>query len=262
MSKLAVVILAFWPVWSWYWARSMDGSDEPWGILALLTAALFVIKEARGRLVQIPPAALAVLAIYGAAYHLLPALLRAALALVCIGLTISPLLSHRKFHLGFCGLLLLSLPIIASLQFYAGYPLRALTGKLVAVLIGITGEQVVAVGTSLLWRGDVLSIDVPCSGIKMLWSGLYVAFTLACFLNLSNSQTWLGYVFSSLTIFVANIARTFVLFFTESRIVPAPQWFHAFAGIATFCVALLVIFSVLSWMQRRNDEAWRFCEVK
>lgn len=255
MSRALALLLAFWPVWKWYLARVTDGSDEPWGVLALLTAALYVVlrlqRTAMSSSVEVPPTALAVLAIYAIGFNWLPALARAVLALLCLALVFSPYVSRRRIHFGLMGLLLLSLPVIASLQFYAGYPLRALTGKIVSFFIGLTGEHVSAIGTSLLWRGDILSIDAPCSGIKMLWGGLYVAFALSCFAGLSNSQTWLCYLFSSFSIFMANILRTFVLFFTESRILEAPPWFHPLAGIAFFALALAAIMTFISHIHSR-----------
>ena len=37
---LAMQGVAFWPVWRWYGERITDGSDEPWGIVALATHAI------------------------------------------------------------------------------------------------------------------------------------------------------------------------------------------------------------------------------
>ena len=35
---IATHALTVWPVWRWYLARTTDGSDEPWGIAALIAA--------------------------------------------------------------------------------------------------------------------------------------------------------------------------------------------------------------------------------
>jgi len=32
---LALQAAALWPIWLWYAKRTADGSDEPWGLLAL-----------------------------------------------------------------------------------------------------------------------------------------------------------------------------------------------------------------------------------
>lgn len=239
---LLAQLAAFWSVWRWYLARMSDGSDEPWGIAALLVALVFTLsRKTNSPGSELPSAAFVPLALYALCYPALPALARAALAVCALALTLSPLCFGRRLHLGLLGLLLLSLPLIASLQFYAGYPLRVLTGEVVTQLLALCGERVTLRGTSLLWRGDLISIDAPCSGIKMLWGALFFCFSTACFLNLDNRRTWILYVASSVTIFCANVIRTFVLFFSESRIIQAPQWFHGFAGIFAFTLGMIVI---------------------
>src|SRR5262245_59923054 len=37
-------VAAFWPVWSWYVRRTADGSDEPWGLAALVVAGVLLAK--------------------------------------------------------------------------------------------------------------------------------------------------------------------------------------------------------------------------
>ena len=39
---LALQLIAFWHIWVWYLKRITDISDEPWGILALLTAIIIL----------------------------------------------------------------------------------------------------------------------------------------------------------------------------------------------------------------------------
>ena len=46
---------------------------------------------------------------------------------------------------------MLSLPVLATLQFYAGYPMRDVVAHGAAFLLGWTGAQVEAVGASLTW---------------------------------------------------------------------------------------------------------------
>lgn len=253
-AALPLMLLALWPVWQWYAQRMVDGSDEPWGVAALATGLSYVVLTPKSESPRpLPISALLVLTIYVLLFPVLPALLKATLAIVCLTLAISALRFGKFFHLGLAALLFLSLPIIASLQFYLGYPLRVLTGEIVAWLLWCCGEIVVAKGTSLWWRGDLLSIDAPCSGIKMLWGGLYVCFSLACFLELSNRGTLRVYTLSALSIFCANVLRTFILFFSETRILVMPEWFHSLVGILCFSLAILSIVFIIR--QRRSYEA-------
>lgn len=127
-----VQVLAFWPVWRWYFIRMSDSSDEPWGLLALGTALFFICRK--GKIVQssrspsalIFPAILILL--YGGTFHLFPPLMRAVMAVTAIAFTIAALRPGRAFHLGTLGLFLLALPVMPTLQFYLGYPLQFLPG--------------------------------------------------------------------------------------------------------------------------------------
>jgi hypothetical protein len=46
-------------------------------------------------------------------------------------------------------------------------------------MLALTGAAVHAEGTGLRWAGGLIEIDVPCSGIRMLWAGLHLALTAA-----------------------------------------------------------------------------------
>jgi exosortase/archaeosortase family protein len=243
MMFLCLQLAVFWPVWRWYAARVTDSSDEPWGILALVTALLFLLLKGRPREVKgihMAISGLFVLA-YAATFPWMPPLGRAVLAVLAIGCLASASCLGRSMHMGILGLLLLSLPIIASLQFFLGYPVRYLTAIVASKVIGLTGYHVVSQGTCLHWMGEIISVDAPCSGIRMLWSGLYLNFTLACFTGLDSFKTWLAYVFSVAVIFLGNTIRATALFYTESGIVPGPEWTHQAVGLAVFSVAGLSI---------------------
>src|SRR5262245_66212483 len=47
LAWLMVVVAALWPVWSWSVARFRDGSDEPWGIVAIGALAALTIRDWR-----------------------------------------------------------------------------------------------------------------------------------------------------------------------------------------------------------------------
>jgi exosortase len=240
---LALQLLAFWPVWTWYAARMTDSSDEPWGLLALGTALFFILRKGRGSALKASHLALSSIFVFAyiLTYSSMPALGRAALAVMAIGCTLSPSRLGRPVHVGVVGLLLLSLPIIASLQFYLGYPVRALTAVISSRLIGLTGYEVHAQGTCLYWAGEVISIDAPCTGVRMLWTGLYLNFTLACLAEHSSARTWLTHSFSMLVIFLGNVLRSSALFYTESGILHGPAWAHQGIGLAVFALIAVAI---------------------
>ena len=253
-------IIAFWPVWKWYILRITDNSDEPWGILALITVFLLTFQRKRKELKfqnmnLLLPALLTLL--YSITFHFFHPLFRGMIVVTVIGSILSFLCYGRPFHTGIWLLLLWSLPIVASLQFYMGYPLRVLTGFLSAPLIHLAGFDVIPEGTTLKWRGELILIDAPCSGIRMLWVGLYLTFTLTCFRNLSPMKTIVGSIGSLLIIIFANSIRASALFFTEAKIINLPSWSHEGIGIMVFLCAAILITWLVKYIDKRPGAAAR-----
>ena len=138
-------------------------------------------------------------------------------------------------------LLGLSLPIVATAQFYLGYPLRIVAAEasvlaLQAMQFGVTRE-----GTMLHWRGETVMVDAPCSGVRMLWFGLYLAATLATAGRLSNRRSLLVLSAGLLVVLAANIVRAATLFFKEARLVALPDWTHTGIGVVIFAAASFLI---------------------
>ncbi|MFC1833311.1 archaeosortase/exosortase family protein [Thermodesulfobacteriota bacterium] len=246
-SGLAAVVmqmLVFAPVWKWYYARMKDGSDEPWGLLALATYLFIVFTSRtetdgqRGALVI--PAIVTLM--YAASFPFVPKLIQAMLAVTAVGCTIACQRFGTALHVSSGGLLLLSLPVISALQFYAGYPMRVLSGLVSVFLLRMSGFAVELDGVCLRWGTELIAIDAPCSGVKMLWAGLYLTLTLACWLRAGNVRT-VAALFAALTaVILANGVRASALFSLEVSLAPVDQWVHgvvglpAFAGTAIFIV--------------------------
>jgi len=88
----------------------------------------------------------------------------------------------------------------------------------------------------------MISIDAACSGVRMLWTGLFCAFAAASYLNLSPWRTVLAAGFAVFTIVAGNVLRASALFYLESGILHMPPWCHDAAGMAVFGgVALLIL---------------------
>ena len=242
---LAIELLAFWPVWRWYIHRLTDLSDEAWGIVALVTAVLFVFrrkpKSGSNNSALWLPATL--LICYSLSYHFLSPLPRGAIAITAVAATISAIRFGQRLHLGVWGLLLLALPVVASLQFYLGFPMRALVAKLAAPMLQINGFAVVAEGTCLKWNGDLILIDAPCSGVKMLWTGFYLTFTLACYDKLNTRRTALACVATFAAIIIGNTFRAAALFYVEAGVanLSLPKWTHEGVGVVVFAMTAIAI---------------------
>ncbi|HKP92378.1 MAG TPA: archaeosortase/exosortase family protein, partial [Chthoniobacterales bacterium] len=96
-------------------------------------------------------------------------------------------------------------------------------------------------GTLLHWRGETILVDAPCSGIRMLWFGLYLTAALAAFGQLNTRPSCIALVAALPVVIGANVVRATALFFKEAQIVPLPQWTHTGVGVLVFGGALLLI---------------------
>jgi len=240
----AALLVSLWPVWRWYGLRMADGSDEKWGLLALATLAVLVLSR-RGKWgASSPPlpAAAVILLLYTVSYPFLLPLARAMIAVSAIGIFVGSWGFGNPLHAGTWGLLMLALPVIASMQYYLGYPLRVLTGRASAFLLTLAGLAVSSSGTSMKWMGETVVVDAPCSGVHMLWVGAWLALTLACLYELSTGRTILSAGFSVAAVLVGNIIRAAILFYKEAGIVHWPAWTHEAVGVAIFCVVSGAIF--------------------
>src|SRR5205807_2655045 len=90
LVALALELVALWPAWVWYAARLVDAANEPWGLIAAVTAFLL---PARRPSVTRRPASLTAptlwLLSYAAAYPFVPALVSTLVALAVVGVTYS-----------------------------------------------------------------------------------------------------------------------------------------------------------------------------
>ncbi len=248
-TVIAGQLLAFWPVWRWYIERMTDGSDEPWGILALLTVLILVILQGRFSVLNKRALQLSLLMVllYIGVMAIVPPLINGILAVSALGFVLSSTGFRRIIHPAIFALLLLSLPLIASMQFYGGFPLRWLTAHISAAIVSLLGYPATAQGTVLHWFGERVVVDAPCAGIKMLWAGLYLNFTLAAWKNLGFAATWLASTLTMSLVFAGNVLRATLLFFTESGIVKAPGEAHQAIGLAVFVVIMLGILKFHHW---------------
>jgi exosortase/archaeosortase family protein len=257
MKRLLLVlgfqVLAFWEVWHRYVTRAVYSWDQPWGVVAFVAAILFLIVSRKplpqnDRSLWLP--ALLIL-IYAATYFVLPPLVRAMIAFTAVAVTASLLRFGKAFHAGLFGLFYLSLPTIPTLQFFGGYPLRIVVAELTAPILRIAGFAVVAEGTCLNWSGQMIWIDAPCSGIKMLWVGLFLTFVVLCFHELAIHKTMLLMPLVVIVIVGANVFRAVALFYIEAGVLDCPAWSHEYAGVLAFVLEAVGIISTIFILRKR-----------
>ncbi len=274
LKRIAALLAAFWPVCLWYAARTCDKSDEPWGLVALISLigvlALGAKNESRrGRSVRKNAKYLensiigvVTLVAYLATFSIAPHLVQAVLFVLTLWyVAISRMALPSKT--GALGLLLLSLPVIPSLNFFAGYPLRLLVANGVNIMLNILGIGADVNGVMLTVDGKFQAIDAPCSGISMFWVEFYVVMMLACVFKLNAKKTGIVTVIALPLIVLGNILRvTSIISFSKIISLPAganlthfEASVHLGSGLVVFCLVCLATIKVASILARPSEFA-------
>lgn len=229
---LTLQLVALWGAWAWTARRMADPSDEPWGLAALALAAF--LGSGRDDADHPPGWIPGILTLaYALSYPFLFPLLRAGLAVLAVG----ALLASRRGRVldaPTTGLLLLALPVMPSLQFVLGYPLRALVAALTVPFLTGWGIAAARQGTCLAWRGQLVAIDPPCSGVKMLWAALVLAMGLAARRRLGPRRALALAAGATALVVAGNVLRSSSLFLVEVGIVPELPGAHGGIGLAAF----------------------------
>jgi exosortase len=250
-AALGLACAAVWPVWTWYAARVESSPGEAWGLVALATALAILLRGARADKPVGLVAPSALMAIYAVSFTSLPMLGRAALAVAAVAATAHALFGASRPPVAAWAMLPLSLPVVATLQFYLGFPLRVLTAAVAAGLVRMTGFPVAREGTTLEIDGTLVLVDAPCSGVRMLWIGLYLALALACVYRLDMRRT-VAVVFAAVSAVLAgNALRASALFYIETRVIASPAWSHEGVGLVVFAATAAGILACARVLGRR-----------
>ena len=260
---LALQTAALWPTWRWMAARLQDGSDDPLGWLALAALAALVLALRRdlrtaARLPWLATAlagTLAATALRGAAPALLVSLI-AVLAWAAGLLAFLPVTRRGAMRaqggvlwpaprlavgrLPVLGLAVLALPLIASLQFYAGYPLRVLTAEASRWLLAPWFAGV-REGSSLSVNGVLVIVDAPCSGVQMAWAGYFTACAVALWAGRSDRAFALRLPLVGAAVLVGNVLRNSVLVALQASGHGALPGVHEGVGLAALAAVCGVI---------------------
>jgi len=246
----------FWPVWRWYVDRLDDGSDEPWALVALLAAVALSWPRDGFKWNPRDPLLLGAAActlLYAVLAPFAPPLLRALAAMAALGCSwISVSGARNRWPAVLC-LLVLSVPVIASLQFYAGYPLRTLTASGATWLLNLLGIDATRSGTSMVAYGRTVLVDAPCSGVRMLWTASVLCASLAAMRTRITSSAMAAALACVVPIvLVGNTARAAMLFVIETADKPPPSYLHSLVGIVTFVIVAASLLGAEHLLTRRR----------
>lgn len=251
--------LALWPVGAWMVRRSTEGGGEAWGLAAAAAAVGALLVRPRAMGTSSPPRLLlpiTLLAASAAAWRVLPPLFAAALGVLSLASLAGELRLRRRFDVATCGLALLALPDISTLQVFLGWPFRVGVASVVAgVLRATTGVAAAQQGTLVVVEGHAVAIDAPCSGVWMGWGALIVWLVLAGMRDLRPRTVLLGLALLGPSVFVANALRSLCLTWIELR--PAvPGWVHEGVGLVVFALLAAALVAGSERLAGR-DRRWR-----
>jgi exosortase O len=145
-------------------------------------------------------------------------------------------------------LLIGALPFGDHLQTFVGYPMRILTATVVRDGLAAAGVGAVGVDTILVFENGVSQVDLPCSGVKSLWTGGLFLIAATWIERRPLNARWLltALVFAGL-LFIANLARVAVLITVgevwgwrlAAQLLHVPLGVLAFAGACGLALGLL-----------------------
>ena len=239
---LMIHALALWPHGAWAARRIADGSDDPLGVAAL-AALLLWLWQARESLRATPGlawlgAAGALTLAATAALFVAPPLAAALLATLAISAHVVAWLPDRSPRAALAGLALLALPLIASLQFYAGYPLRVFTAQFSAWLLQAVGVAAERSGAAMTVNNQLVIVDAPCSGVQMAWLAYFAACSVALFTQRRDGAFLRRLPLVGLLVLTGNVLRNTTLVALEARPQSLAPWAHEAIGIVWLVIVV------------------------
>lgn len=261
IAWLVLQAAALMPTWWWMARRLTDGSDDPMGVLALAALA-WLVWSVRGELRCAPRLGWLALASIGTLaatmlrtgigpLHAWPPLVCALVALLSVAAGLLAVLPKRVAAAPVLGLAVLALPILSSLQFYAGFPLRIVTAEASRWLLTPFFE-VQREAASLIVDGRLVIVDAPCSGVQMAWCGYFVACVVALWVGRSNRGFLTRLPWVGLVVLGANVLRNSVLVAFEGAGVPLGDMWHQLIGLAVLAAACAEIAWLMAPLRRRE----------
>ena len=255
LAWLALQAAALWPHWRWAVARVADGSDDPLGVAALAVLGLLVWRLAPRLQANPRPrwlaAALLASVMATLANLLAPPLIGALLAALALAAGLRAFVPAGVAGLPLAGLAVLALPVVSSMQFYAGHPLRVLTAEASTWLLRLAGMAAERTGTAMVVQGRLVIVDAPCSGVQMVWMAYFCACAVAGWGGLQDSRfirrlPWIGAL-----VMLGNVLRNSMLVALEARRAGVPEALHQAVGL----VVLALVCAAVVLMMREGDHA-------
>lgn len=251
IALAVVAMLACWDSWRWTIHRLTQSPEE--GLSLLFTFALLgVLAMPRVTNRQWPsridPTLPAVMLTLHAALTLAnaPSIIQSALATTLLAYILYRAAHDTAPPAAFWGLIALSMPVLPSLQFVFGYPLRVVSATLTVALLNLQGVPITRDGTYVTIAGQTSQFDAPCSGIAMLWALILVTLMAALITRLSLAKLSLALLLTLTVAIAANALRVASLLYASTMLGETElPWLHEAVGLAAFVLAALLLAACL-----------------
>lgn len=104
------------------------------------------------------------------------------------------------------------LPFGDHMQTFIGYPMRIFIASIIRDGLGAAGIASIGIDTILILENGVSQIDIPCSGVKSLWTGALFLLAATWIERRPLNWRWLGVAIAFAGIlFATNLARVTIL---------------------------------------------------
>jgi exosortase/archaeosortase family protein len=251
---LGLQVLVLWPHAAWYGQRIADGSDDPLGVVALAAIGVLAARLAP-QLKRVPDLrwmALAAVLTATSTVALLfcPPLLCSLLAVLALTAGLVAWLPASAPRLPYAGLMVLALPLLSSLQFYVGYPLRLVTAQLSAWLLQAGGMAAQRSGASMIVDGQLVIVDAPCSGVQMAWMAYFTAMVMAAVCGVRDTRLLRRLPFVSLLVLAGNTLRNSILVSMEAKGAAPTELVHQGTGLVVLAAVCLFVL----WLVRQEKD--------
>ncbi len=146
-------------------------------------------------------------------------------------------------------LLICTLPILERLQRFLGFPIRLFTANIVSAILQFLGISHVSNATVIMTENNATSIDLPCSGVKSIYTGAIFMLTVYYLqqVRLSIKLFFITLAFFSSLIFF-NTWRVFslVYMYNTEGLLSAGDTIHVLLGIIGFIASCLILWFMVS----------------
>lgn len=155
------------------------------------------------------------------------------------------------------GYLIFMVPIPYIIYDMVAFPLKLFVTRLSVAFLKFVGVVVMREGNIIMFPTTTLEVADACSGVRSLISLLAIAAAYAFLMKTSNVRRWI-IIFSAVPIAVATNAMRVIVTGVLAQwwgARAAEGFFHEFAGIAVFVLAMVMLVTFGEFMRRFGGPA-------